>query len=890
MTYYNRFVVIGCGGREHAILAGLKRTRNAKKSDTSSLFLSAVGTWRNLGIIKIVSEDNFLQLPSITSPESKEIIAKWCRSRKIEVAIIGPEAPLQIGIVNLLKSQGIKCIGPTSKLARIETSKKYCRQLLSNSKNALNDYNPAWFYFTKELASEYNWDDLSIECLQDLIISLLPSNSKYVIKAIGLKGGKGVWVQGDHFNEIDEAYKICSSLYITDGEFIIEEKLIGHEFSCFTLACQSGRYYHLPIVQDYKRALDGNFGPNTGGMGSVMPPVGQLPKWLSNSDVSEVQMVNNQVLRELSLNNEEERYVGILYGSFIKTDEGKLKVIEYNARFGDPEVLNILEVLKTDHSLIYSDMVCDEGVALLDNNKLEFDYDKWVLCRYLCPQGYPTRPDRGMEVGITSSIINPMRSNNTSVYFASAEFDHYFNGLKGLEVHKLLGSRGIAIVTSGEDLETAIKYNNEFLNNNIFKNAEFLAYRNDIGYDFLPVDTFNNSKNNHNGNEYSDNNGNANMTYEDAGVNIDEGNRVVSEIKDYVVSTHNDYIPKEKYGGFGGCYKILNQAYDKYLYHYGDIHHSMEYGKAKDIMLVTSMDGVGTKVQTVLNLMPRELGWESLGQDLFSSNVNDILCLGPRVRPLFFMDYFGCNKLDSKDVKHFVKGLTDQCNLSDCVLIGGETAELPDFSDDWDNYHRRHAGMEPLSKLSRKNNNNNYELVGNVVGIMDNGERFRPDNLKAGNLVCALKSSGPHTNGYSLINRLITSDRINRETVLRLAPIICAPHRNYYTELSMVWNFPDTKVSESTIKGLCHITGGGLVDNPPRVLPEKLDIEWGEWEIPEVFRVIQEASGCSDEELRRTYNCGLGMLVFVNNDNDYMNLRNIWGEDFLLVGKLKLKK
>lgn len=796
-TIYDRFLVIGSGGREHAIISALYDTRDL--SHPGKLYLSCVGTHRNPGISSICND--YLVIENLTDIKNQYKIVNYALTNNIDVAIIGPEAPLQAGIVNQLLRANIRCVGPTSEMAEIETDKAYARHLFEQNSD-LKQYNPRYLHYRGD--TQFDRAQLT-----DLIDNI---GQNYVVKAVGLKGGKGVKVSGEHLNSFEETYQYCQDLVDTDGQFIMEEKLVGDEFSLISLCDGTPDLVHLPIVQDYKRAFEGDTGPNTGGMGSIMLPSDQLPSFLSLDDVKEAELINQLVLEDLT-NNFEDDYTGVLYGSFIKCrTTGKLKIIEYNARFGDPEVINIMESLQTDLSLIFSAMVnhqLDELPPLSFSNHHEY-----VLCRYLCPSGYPTEPLRGSILSINSNV-----PQNKLIY-ASLEATDYF------EEYSMLGSRAVAIVTSNADLKEAIKESDQIIEN--YFTGRF-QYRTDIGYQYLPTS----------------------MTYQDAGVNIDEANQVVTGIQQLVKSTHNKQVVTGQYGNFGGSFSL----------------------NPFSPTLVTSMDGVGTKVQTVLNLLPRSEAFESLGRDLFSSNVNDILCLGQEVRPLFFLDYFGCQKLDHRDVHAFVKGLADACRISNCVLIGGETAELPDFSQAWENYHQNNK----MTNDNQQTTHNNYELVGTVVGSMYESVRFDPGNLKSGQCVMALKSSGPHTNGYSLINRLITLGKLDPN---QYRQELCQSHRNYYPDLVRI------NQANIPIQALCHITGGGLIENPPRILPEHLTIEWREnsWVMPPVFKAIQKAGNLSDYEMQRTFNCGLGMLIIVDSPT---KLKELFDDDELFyVGDL----
>lgn len=294
---------------------------------------------------------------------------------QIDLAIIGPEAPLENGIIDCFNLYRIPCIGPTKKLAQIETSKAFARQLLTK-------------YAIPGNIKYQVFDHLN--GVNDFLAYLGEDN--YVIKADGLAGGKGVKVAGDHLHSLREAYQFCESLHQQNQRFVIEEKCEGQEFSllCFTDGLHT---ITMPPVQDHKRAWEGNQGPNTGGMGSYTDANHLLP-FLSASDVATASHINAMTIKALA-QEVGELYCGILYGGFIATRSG-IRLIEFNARFGDPEAINLLTLLDSDFVSICQAMVN----KTLQNQTIQFK-NLATVCKYVVPEGYPDHTLHNTEIDLS---------------------------------------------------------------------------------------------------------------------------------------------------------------------------------------------------------------------------------------------------------------------------------------------------------------------------------------------------------------------------------------------------------------------------------------------------------------------------------------------------------
>jgi len=367
----------------------------------------------NPGISKLSKK---IKIGSYSDLESIKEFAK-----DVDFAFIGPEKPLAEGVVDALEEIGIKCIGPKKSLARIESSKSFARDLMEK-------YHVPGNPLFKVFYSEEGMEEF-VNVIGD-----------FVVKADGLQGGKGVKVMGDHFNTVEEGLYYAKQCLKKDGQVVIEEKLIGEEFSLMFF-CDGKTIKRMPAVQDHKRAYENDEGPNTGGMGSYSCADHSLP-FLSQKDIYEATEITWQVVNALG------NYKGIIYGGFIATKNG-VKVIEFNARFGDPEAMNVLPILKTN----FTDICLAIINGRLSDLNIVFD-SKATVCKYVVPEGYPTNPCKGkIEV-----LGEP--------YFASVDSDL-----------NLSGSRAVAFVGIADDISEA----EEIAERNCLNVKGPVFHRKDIG-------------------------------------------------------------------------------------------------------------------------------------------------------------------------------------------------------------------------------------------------------------------------------------------------------------------------------------------------------------------------------------------------------------------------
>jgi phosphoribosylformylglycinamidine cyclo-ligase len=331
------------------------------------------------------------------------------------------------------------------------------------------------------------------------------------------------------------------------------------------------------------------------------------------------------------------------------------------------------------------------------------------------------------------------------------------------------------------------------------------------------------------------------LTYADSGVDIDAGNRLVDLIKPMVRATARAGADAE-IGGFGGLFDLKAAGF-------------------KDPVLVAATDGVGTKVKIAI-----ETGLHAgIGIDLVAMSVNDLVVQG--AEPLFFLDYFACGQLDPEATATIIAGIAEGCRESGCALIGGETAEMPGLYKDRD-----------------------YDLAGFAVGAAERGTLLPRSDIAAGDAVIGLASSGVHSNGFSLVRKIVETSGLGLEAPAPFSPVmtlggaLLTPTRLYVK--SCLRAIRET----GAVKGLAHITGGGFTDNIPRVLPKHLGvgIDLARLPVLPVFRWLAQQGGIAELELLRTFNCGIGMIAIVEPDaiDRVMDVLTAAGESAVLLGEV----
>ncbi|MBQ0721080.1 MAG: phosphoribosylformylglycinamidine cyclo-ligase [Gammaproteobacteria bacterium] len=331
------------------------------------------------------------------------------------------------------------------------------------------------------------------------------------------------------------------------------------------------------------------------------------------------------------------------------------------------------------------------------------------------------------------------------------------------------------------------------------------------------------------------------ITYKDAGVDIEAGNALVERIKQVAGRTRRPEV-MAGLGGFGALCKIP--------------------AGYKEPVLVSGTDGVGTKLRLAIDLKKHD----TVGIDLVAMCVNDLIVCG--AEPLFFLDYYATGKLDIDIATAVVTGIGVGCELSGCSLVGGETAEMPGMYEGED-----------------------YDLAGFCVGVVENDKIIDGKEVAAGDVLIGLASSGPHSNGYSLIRKILDVNEVDPAALeldgQNLADVLLTPTRIYVKSLLHL-------IRESKVHALAHITGGGLLENIPRVLPEhtKATIDTSTWTMPPVFKWLQEKGNISATEMYRTFNCGIGMVICVpaGETDTALGLLAAAGETAMVIGAISAAK
>ena len=770
------FLILGSGAREYAIA---KRINKDKERGDK---IYCVGSFENYGM-------TLMGIKTLVSNDSDSII-NYCLKNQIKVVIPGGEKWLVTDLYYKFCKNDIKFFGPSKVAALIETDKIFFRKLISTSN--LSEYNPKFY--------EINFNNYNLESISNRLEDFP------VIKPTSIHGGKGVKIYGVDFTEISEALEYIQYFLDNKESVLLEEKLVGDEFSFQSITNGDSCCHGNPIM-DFKRLNEGNTGENTGSMGCVSYKNGLLPT-INKDDISVVKNINTGVVNTInkyteSLNLEQERYLGFVYGSYIKTRDG-IKIIEFNARLGDPEAIPFL--------LSYNGNLRNTIVDILmkDNNKeIDGSFEKInMTVVYLVPIGYPNEvyPNEILDLGKVN--LNDL----SSFYYSNiTQLNNNSSNKMKFMMHK---SRALAIA-----LEDHLE-----LPRIVDKIIGRFYYRRDIHsiQTNIPDSP-------------------TNFSYKDSGVDVENANSIVSSIQEKISETQmisrENAIVLSKLGDFSGLVKLK--------------------GNNSDIVLVSTIDGVGTKSSFTPKLfsdigLGLEDTYKNLGRDIVNHCVNDMIVKGGI--PLMFLDYIAASKLDKSVIDSVITGMSEECITNNCFLIGGETAEMPGIYTE-----------------------GSYDIVGTMIGTVDKSEIIDGYSINSSSKVYGLRSVSPHTNGYSSIRKCYSENadfNFFCKNNMNFANWITAPHKCYFSELS--------ELGLKNIQGLCHITGGGYIDNLKRVLPNGIGLKLNKSAIfTSEFRTLQEYLKISDEEMLSTFNCGIGMVVFVDS-----NVAENIPDNFIEIGEL----
>lgn len=722
-------LVVGGGGREHALAWRLARSPSVARVLVCPGNGGTVGERIERVTDVAIDADSLLAL---------------ARRERVDLTVIGPEAPLAAGVVDAFEAAGLPCFGPTAAATEIEASKAFSKAFM------LRHGIPT--------ARGEAFDSVDV-ALARLDLVGMP----IVVKAAGLMAGKGVVVCDTREQAVDAIERLGAR-----GPLVLEDKLVGEELS--VMALSDGEAVRvMPAVQDHKAIYEGDRGPNTGGMGAYTPVPAATPEVLA--------AVERDVIRPAiaGLAAEGRTFRGVLYAGVMVTPGG-VKVLEFNARFGDPETQVVLPLLEGDLAEIL--LACARG----DLGDLPVTFsDRACATVVAASAGYPGAYEKGR-------VITGVDDAEKVGLVFHAGTDRAGDRLV------TSGGRVLAATGLGDRLEDAVATAYAALDQVRF---DGLYARRDIAHRALGPRS----------------------AYAAAGVDIDAANRAVRGMKGAIEATHTRYV-LNTVGAFGGLFDAAALA---------DYDHPV---------LVASTDGVGTKTM----IAAAADRWDTIGVDLVNHCVDDILVQG--ARPLFFLDYVASARLEGDRVETVVKGVAAACAAAGCALLGGETAEMP--------------GVYQPGEL---------DLAGTIVGVVDKARIIDGSAIAPGDVVLALPSHGLHTNGFSLARHILRDvaldDRPPELGGATWAEALLAPHRSYLPDVERLW------AADVHPKGLAHITGGGLVENPPRVLPHgtAITLDTGAWSIPPLFTLLQRLGGVADDEMRRVFNLGLGMLVVLAPDD-----------------------
>ena len=771
-----RILVIGSGGREHALAWRLAASPSV---DIVHVAPGNGGTEDSEKVINVpigVAKDNFPDLVS------------HAKQNGLNLVVVGPEAPLVDGIEGFFRSAGIPVFGPSQRAAQMEGSKTFSKDFMHRHGIPTAAYQNFTDY---EKAKQY------VEHVKHDI----------VIKASGLAAGKGVIIPTSK----EEAFEALDSIMVkkefkdAGDEVVIEEFLDGEELSVLTF-CDGYTIRSLPPAQDHKRALDGDQGPNTGGMGAYAPTNLATPELVTLIDRDIVQPTID------AMRDEGMPFRGILFTGLMITKNGP-KVLEYNVRGGDPETQTLLPLLSDDTDLAKVMLACAEGWLTGAPLKIKSGASATVVA---CAEGYPAAYAKNRQM----QVARP--AEDTYIFHAGTIKDN-----KGLWS---VGGRVIAATGTGSNLEEAVAKAYRGIDAIKF---DGMFFRKDIAHRAFAAQAKQRRQ--------SD----APLTYAAAGVSIDAGNNLVQRIKRHVKRTVREGADGE-IGGFGGAFDMSRL------------------GKPGFPTIVTCCDGIGTKLKVAFATNIHD----TVGIDLVAMSVNDLIVQG--AEPLAFVDTYTCSTLDVDTAEAFVGGVAEGCVQSGCTLVGGETAEMPGLL----------ASTE-------------YDAVGTAVGWIDTGagQKVLPDleSMQEGDILLGLASNGLHSNGFSLVRKIIERKHLAWDETApwnhdsKVAISILTPTRIYVKPLLEV-------VRKDLVKGMSHITGGGLTENVPRMLPKHLtaEIDVATWERPGIFKWLQQAGKVNLEEMSRTFNNGIGMVLAVSNiaHGEVKRLLEAQGETVYKIGRL----
>ncbi|GFO02182.1 trifunctional purine biosynthetic protein adenosine-3 [Plakobranchus ocellatus] len=770
-----KVLLIGSGGREHALAWKLSQSPLVSK-----VVVAPGNAGTACGNTKISNVE--LDIKDFAS------IAQWCTANSITFVMVGPEDPLAAGIADYLsKNADLPVFGPSAKAAQIEADKSFSKHFMVR-----HNIPTARFESFKD-------PDLACKYIQEA------DHKALVVKASGLAAGKGV-VVASSTEEACEAVKtiMTEKAFGTAGETVVVEELLeGPEVSI--LAFSDGKNVSLmPPSQDHKRLLDNDQGPNTGGMGAICPYPGLTESQLERIKTDIIEKTVHGMAQEGA------RYVGVLYAGLMLTADGP-KVLEFNCRFGDPETQSVLSLLESD--LMPTLKACVSGNLPL--SPPTFDLSQAAAGVVLASGGYPGSYKKGLEI---SGLSSAAESKSLQVFHAGTKLTS-----EGKVVTS--GGRVLCVVARDSSLAAAIEKATEAAAKIHFEMAFF---RRDIGRKTCASLQHLNSNQRPDRADSSDG-----LKYEDAGVDISEGNLLVQAIKPLAKMTRRAGCDADL-GGFGGVFDL------------GTCGHARS-------KLTCRTRGVGRKIQYAASCGHHY----NIGVDLVVQCVNDLLT--SRAEPLYFLDYYATGKLDILVAEEVVRGMAEACVEAGCALIGGETAEMPGMyaGKDYDV-----AGMvvgavpTALSSVSAKGNAG----AGGVTEETDLSTR-------SGDAVIALTSSGLQHHDFDLLENILTAYDLSLNSLQglngggTLAEEVLSPPTVYVK--SVLPLLQSRKIKQFETVGCSLAQCLSLLVSPG--LGVKVDA--GQWHVGPVFGWMAAMAKLKPLELFGISSCGVAALLVVDPQN-----------------------
>ncbi|KRY67679.1 Trifunctional purine biosynthetic protein adenosine-3, partial [Trichinella pseudospiralis] len=778
-------VVIGSGGREHALIWKLSQSEHVGK------------------IFALPGNFGIASLPKTQCiDEDDACVEYFCVKNKVDLVVVSPEASLADGVVDTLTALGIRCLGPTKAAAQIESSKAYGKLFMKRFGIPTAEF---------EIFADSEKAKLHIKrSAKREIDNRFCEYNAWVVKASGLTAsGSGVYVSTSDdqaCNAVDDL--INRKVHGAAGkEIVVEKLLVGKELSVrrlnfdyliqlfvnnifqFLALCFTDGYCvkMMPLVQNYKRLLDNNCGPNTGGMGACCPYL--------DISVQHIRFIEECILQKVVniLREEGNMYKGILYVDVMITEFG-IRVLEFNCTFGDLEAQVLLPLLETD---LLEVLFCCADQTLSQCSIC------WKTGRFSCGillagSGYPVLSN--VHTGYPVEGLD-QRRKDVLVFHSGTKADS-----SGLPVTS--DGRVLCLVGIGNTFRLA---RNKAYDAAQCVNFKGIQYRSDIGNGFLLP----------NYGILSDPESETSFLDSECSVELSFADDLVKSLVHVcqpIVRPGSGILDYSQLGEYGAAFDLRLSGY-------------------RDPILISGTDGVGTK----LLIAAKAKQYDTIGVDLVAVCVNDILTRN--AEPLFFLDCIAQTDLREEVLLALLQGIAKGCLEAGCSLIGGKTACMPGL------YAR-----------------GEFELAGFAVGAVERSQIALPakERMENGDVIIGIASNGFHSNGYSLIKSVLDSQNIElndpcpwnpQQTV---AINLLLPTKIYVNTLLEL-------LRSGRVKGAAHITGGGLVDNIPRILPSNLiaKIDMSTWPIPDEFLWLASAGSISASEMVNVFNCGIGMVLIV---------------------------